>query len=116
MSRKARRTTVCDPRCAFWRVLTRLNTETGRRAPTCAAKDASFSVFWHSETIMKALKSKLAKEVLSDPLGQKQLRRFLAGARRTNDARSAENEEVIEFQDKSGKRQKLSLIVVPKAA
>ncbi|MDO8305829.1 hypothetical protein [Herminiimonas sp.] len=67
--------------------------------------------------IMKALKSKQAKEVLSDPKGKELLRTYLASKSASGAiSRSASNERFIEYSDRQGKTVRLHATVVPKAA
>jgi hypothetical protein len=65
---------------------------------------------------MKALKSELAKKVLSDPRGKEQLRTYLANKRVGTVARSASSGAFIEFRDKEGKTVRVTPTIVPKAA
>ena len=62
---------------------------------------------------MKALKSKLATKVLSDPKGKEQLRTYLVSKGRSPDREAAGR--VIEVRSREGLL-KLKPVVVPKAA
>lgn len=72
---------------------------------------------WHSDFTMKALKSDLAKRVLSDPRASRQLAEYLAlqpSAR--NEQTKAQNQNlVLDVADKNGEIIHVKAFMVPKA-
>lgn len=79
-------------------------------------KDAVNHVLCHSYSTMKALKSKLTKEILSDPNGERQLRDYLVSKRSwaKSGEDSGKTEPVIDFRSKKG-AYRVKPVVISKA-